>query len=130
MKTPLLRLASIGLLGLLAGCTTTVHMQSLAPATVTMPRSMERIATASRVLPESPRDKFFDVLEGIFTGEGLLVDRAGTEACALSVGEALMRNSPRFRVTPANLQLMGKPASFSCPPWPPATCGRCAPKLR
>ncbi|NVO30813.1 DUF6340 family protein [Hymenobacter lapidiphilus] len=121
MKTPLLRFASVGLLalGLLAGCTTTVHMQSLAPAAVTMPGNMQRIATASRVLPESSRDKFFDVLEGIFTGEGLLVDRAGTETCALSVGEALMRNSPRFRVTPANLQLVGRTREFFLPPLAP-----------
>ncbi|WP_157541777.1 DUF6340 family protein [Hymenobacter aerophilus] len=121
MKTPLLRLASVGLLalGLLAGCTTTVHMQSLAPAAVAMPRSMERIATASRVLPESRRDKFFDLLEGVFTGEGLLVDRVGTETCALSVGEALMRNSPRFQVTPANLQLLGKTREFFLPPLAP-----------
>ncbi|RIY04893.1 hypothetical protein D0T11_21270 [Hymenobacter rubripertinctus] len=106
-------------MGLLTGCTTTVHMQALAPAAVPMPGSMERIATASRVLPESRRDKFFDVLEGIFTGEGLLVDRAGTEACAISVGESLMRNSPRFRVTPANLQLLGKTREFFLPPMPP-----------
>ncbi|MBT9393337.1 hypothetical protein KLP40_09200 [Hymenobacter sp. NST-14] len=121
MKTAILHLATAGLLSLslLSACTATVPMQSLAPAAVTMPASMSRIATASRVLPESGRDKFFDVLEGIFTGEGLLVDRAGTEACAMSVGESLMRNSPRFKVTPANLQLLGRTREFFLPPMAP-----------
>lgn len=121
MKRPLLLCCFTALLALggLASCTTTVHMQALAPASVSMPVQMQRIATANRVLPESRRDKFFDVLEGIFTGEGPLVDRAGAESCTMSVGEALMRNSPRFRVTPASLKLLGRTREFFLPPMAP-----------
>ncbi|WP_426490494.1 DUF6340 family protein [Hymenobacter sp. 102] len=108
-----------GLALVASSCTTTVHMQALAPAAVHMPSNMQRIATASRVLPDSRRDKFFDVLEGVFTGEGPMVDRAGTEACIMSVGESLVRNSPRFRVTPANLQLQGRTREFFLPPLAP-----------
>lgn len=124
----LLSIAALLTLGALPACTTTVHMQALAPASVSMPGHMQRIATATRIRPESPRDKFFDVLEGVFTGEGPMVDRAGAETCAMSVGEALMRNSPRFRVTPANLQLLGRTREFFLPPMAPEyvreTCQR------
>ncbi|TGE25699.1 hypothetical protein E5K00_11060 [Hymenobacter aquaticus] len=121
MNYSLLRSAWVSalILGLATSCTTTVHLEALAPASVPMPPTLQRIATANRILPDSRRDKFFDVLEGIFTGEGPMVDRAGAEACVLSTGEALMRNSPRFRVTPANLQLVGRTREFFLPPMSP-----------
>ena len=104
---------------LLGACASSVHIRALAPAAVPMPATLQSVATANRILPESGRDKFFDVLEGVFTGEGIGVDRAGADECVNVVGQALAHNSYRFRVTQAQLQLLGKSREFFLPPLVP-----------
>ncbi|HLK98555.1 MAG TPA: DUF6340 family protein, partial [Hymenobacter sp.] len=69
--------------------------------------------------PTSSRGKFFDVLEGVFTGEGIGVDRAGADECVNAVGQALANNSFRFKVTQAQLQLQGRSREFFLPPLEP-----------
>ncbi|MBU6122968.1 hypothetical protein [Hymenobacter siberiensis] len=54
-----------------------------------MPANLQSVATANRIIPKSRRDKFFDALEGAFTGEGIGVDRAGADECLNVVGRAL-----------------------------------------
>ncbi|MBF9143552.1 hypothetical protein [Hymenobacter properus] len=71
---------------LFSACASSVHIKALAPAAVPMPANLQSVATANRIIPESRRDKFFDVLEGAFTGEGLGVDRAGADECVNVVG--------------------------------------------
>ena len=104
---------------LLGACTSSVHIRALAPAAVPMPANLQSVATANRIIPESRRDKFFDVLEGAFTGEGVGVDRAGADECVNVVGQALANNSYRFRVTQAQLQLLGRGREFFLPPLAP-----------
>ena len=104
---------------LLSACASSVHIRALAPAAVPMPASLQSVATANRIMPESRRDKFFDVLEGAFTGEGVGVDRAGADECVNVVGQALANNSYRFRVTQAQLQLLGRSREFFLPPLAP-----------
>ena len=58
---------------LLSACASSVHIRALAPAAVPMPANLQSVATANRIIPESRRDQFFDVLEGAFTGDGLVV---------------------------------------------------------
>jgi hypothetical protein len=113
---PALLLISSIFLG--TACTSTMHIRALAPAAVQMPDNLQRIATAKRVLPASGKDKFYDVLEGIFTGEGPGVDRAGADECVNVVGQALAHNSFRFQVTQAQLQLQGKSREFFLEPLP------------
>ena len=105
---------------LLSACASTVHIRALAPAAVQMPDNLQSIATANRIIPTSKRDKFFDVLEGVFTGEGIGVDRAGANECVSVVGQALAQNSYRFKVTQAQLQLEGRSREFFLPPLAPA----------
>ena len=104
---------------LLSACASSVHIRALAPAAVPMPANLQSVATAKRIIPESRRDKFFDVLEGAFTGEGIGVDRAGADECVNVVGQALANNSYRFRVTQAQLQLLGRSREFFLPPLAP-----------
>lgn len=104
---------------LLSACASSVHIRALAPAAVPMPANLQSVATANRIIPESRRDKFFDVLEGAFTGEGLGVDRAGADECVNVVGQALANNSYRFKVTQAQLQLLGRSREFFLPPLAP-----------
>lgn len=101
-----------------AACTSTLHIRALAPAAVQMPDNLQHIATANRIVPTSGRDKFYDVLEGVFTGEGPGVDRAGADECINVVGQALAHNSFRFQVTQAQLQLQGRTREFFLPPLP------------
>ena len=104
---------------LFSACTSTIRMQALAPAAVRMPDELQRLATANRIVPASDRDKMLDVLEGVFTGEGVGVDRAGAQECVMVLGQALAENSPRFKVTQAQLQLEGRTREFFLPPLPP-----------
>ena len=104
---------------LLSACASTVQIRALAPAAVQMPDNLQRIATANRIIPASGRDKFFDVLEGAFTGEGIGVDRAGADECVNVVGQALAHNSYRFQVTQAQLQLQGRSREFFLAPLEP-----------
>ncbi|MGY3089760.1 hypothetical protein ACVWYF_002808 [Hymenobacter sp. UYAg731] len=104
---------------LLSACASTVHIRALAPAAVPMPADLQSVATANRIIPESRRDKFFDVMEGAFTGEGIGVDRAGADECVNVVGQALANNSYRFKVTQAQLQLLGRSREFFLPPLAP-----------
>jgi len=104
---------------LLGSCASSVHIRALAPAAVPMPANLQSVATANRIIPLSRRDKFFDVLEGAFTGEGVGVDRAGADECVNVVGQALANNSYRFKVTQAQLQLLGRGREFFLPPLAP-----------
>ena len=104
---------------LFTACTSTVHLRALAPAAVPMPANLQSVATANRIIPASGRDKFYDVLEGAFTGEGIGVDRAGADECVNVVGQALANNSYRFKVTQAQLQLVGRGREFFLPPLEP-----------
>jgi hypothetical protein len=113
-----LRSACLAAATLLSACTSTVHMQALAPAAVRMPDELQRIATANRIVATSGRDKFFDVLEGVFTGEGIGVDNAGAQESVMVLGQALGENSPRFKVTQAQLQLEGRTREFFLAPLP------------
>ncbi|OGX83862.1 DUF6340 family protein [Hymenobacter glacialis] len=116
---PFLRSAFLVASALLSACTSTIHMQALAPAAVRMPDELQRIATANRIVPTSGRDKFFDVLEGVFTGEGPGVDKAGAQESVMILGQALAENSPRFQVTQAQLQLQGRSREFFLEPLAP-----------
>ncbi len=107
------------LAALLASCASTVHIRALAPAAVPLPATLQSVATANRIVPESSREKFYDLLEGAFTGEGIGVDRAGADECVNAVGQALATNSYRFRVAQAQLQLLGRGHEFFLPPLPP-----------
>jgi len=104
---------------LLSACASTVQIRALAPAAVQMPNNLQSVATANRIIPTSSRNKFFDVLEGAFTGEGIGVDRAGADECVNVVGQALAHNSYRFKVTQAQLQLLGRSREFFLPPLEP-----------
>lgn len=114
------RLYSFALCALVAllfsACASSVHIRALAPAAVPMPANLQSVATANRIIPVSGRQKFFDVLEGVFTGEGPGVDRAGADECVNVVGQALANNSYRFKVTQAQLQLQGRGREFFLPP--------------
>ena len=104
---------------LLQACSSVVNIPALAPAAIRIPDPIQKVATANRFLPASNSDKFKDILEGIFTGEGIGVDKAGANEAVMVLGQSLTNNSPRFQVSQANLQLLGRTREFFLPPLNP-----------
>ncbi len=86
--------------------TSSLTVEVLKPAEITVPSKIKTIAVVNRSL--ASKDKQVNtVIEGILTGEGIFVDRYASERCVMGVADALA-NSPRFAVTvPNGLDLRG-----------------------
>ena len=74
--------------------TTSVTVQVLKPAPISITPKINTIVFANRSLP-AKEERFKNVLEGAITGESILADRRGSEECIKGV-VAKLQNSPRF----------------------------------
>ncbi len=91
---------------LLYGCMSSVSVQVMKPADITLPDHINKIAVANRSLSDKD-NKVMNVVEGILTGEGLFMDRIGSDECIGGITDVLVE-SPRFDVIrPANVELKG-----------------------
>lgn len=90
---------------LISGCTTTVHYQGLRPADVSLPREIKSVVLVNRYKPEK-QNKWWNVLEGIFTGEVPFADRGGVER-AMAGLQQVLQSGPKYKVVIANEQLSG-----------------------
>lgn len=80
-----------------SSCTVThINLNVLVPAEIHVPSEINRLVVINRSLP-GKEDKVKNVLEGVLTGEGLFVDRFGSEACINGLMDGL-NHSPRFSV--------------------------------
>lgn len=86
--------------------TAQVSIQVMKPAQITLPADVKTIAVVNRSLP-AKKDRLRNVVEGVITGEGLFVDRMGSEECIKGVVNGLA-NSPRLKgLIPGNIDLRG-----------------------
>src|SRR6056297_2598656 len=92
---------------ILSSCaTSTISIRVLKPAEVTLPKALKKVVIANRSLPGDER-KVENVVEGILTGEGLMMDRFASKHC-ISGLEIAMGQSDRYHaVVPSGLDLRG-----------------------
>ncbi len=96
MKTRLLCIWLAGLImfGFTSCAVTSINLNVLVPAEIHVPSEINKLVVINRSLP-GKEDKIRNVLEGVLTGEGLFVDRFGSEACINGLIDGL-NHSPRF----------------------------------
>ena len=88
-----------------AGCTSTISLQVLKPADVTLPEQIQKFTLVNRTKP-SKKNQVWNVVEGILTGEGVYADREGADNC-LSGLMQVMQKTPRFTITQASIEFKG-----------------------
>ena len=80
---------------LLGSCaTTSISIQMLVPADISVPQHIQKVAIANRSLP-AKEDKAKNIIEGLLTGESIYADREGSENCGLGLVNQL-NSGPRF----------------------------------
>lgn len=99
---------------ILTSCTSSVYVNILQPATITMPLDVQTIVVVNRYRPEKGQ-KLGNVLEGVLTGEKLWEDRDGAERSVAGLIDAL-NYSPRFTVAYPKLELKGTGTGSFPPP--------------
>ncbi len=90
-------LTGLVILLFLTSCATSyVTIEVLKPAHITVPKEIKKVALINRSLP-SKESKAENVVEGIFSGEGLFVDRFASKQCIDGLAMSLVE-SPRYDV--------------------------------
>lgn len=96
--------------------TTSLSVEVLKPAEISVPPQIKTLAVINRSLPEKGKDQVNNAIEGILSGEGLFVDREAGEKTVNGVANKL-QNSPRFTVTvPNGIDLRGTGTAQFPPP--------------
>ena len=102
MKLLLARAFSLSLAVLFsasAGCMASVQVRLLQPAEVSLPAHIKNLAVVDRSAVGDAGEGFLSVIEGMFTDETILGDRAGAEE-AIEQLSLTLSESPRFHATP------------------------------
>ncbi|MEO5641879.1 MAG: DUF6340 family protein [Bacteroidia bacterium] len=80
-----------------------ISLQVLQPADIMLPQHFQRFVLADRTRPAKGNgNQAINVLEGIFTGEGVFQDKWGAEDCLEGLRQVLIQ-TPRYTVTIAAL---------------------------
>ena len=96
-------------------CTSTVRFRVMKPAVIDVPKDIQNLSTANRYKPDKPANQFLNVLEGLFSGEGIGTDRRGAEAC-LEAFSVILNESPRYKFSRLSVDLKGTgTANFPAP---------------
>lgn len=97
----------ITIVAALSSCkTSSLSVEVLKPAEITIPGNIKTLAVVNRSLPDKD-SKALNIIEGVLTGEGIFVDREASQKTVAGVVNALT-SSPRFKVTvPDGLNLKG-----------------------
>ena len=74
--------------------TSSIGIQVLVPADISIPQHIQKVAVANRSLPDKS-DKAKNIIEGLLTGESIYADREGSENCGLGLVNHL-NSGPRF----------------------------------
>ena len=93
---------------------TNVSYSGLRPADVTLPKEIKNVVLVNRYKADR-RNSWFNVVEGIFTGEILFADKRGVEQ-ALAALQTRLQDGPKFNVAIANDQLTGTGTGIIPPP--------------
>lgn len=102
----------ISLSGLfLSGCSSTLRLNVLQPATVYVHPEIKTIALVNRTKPMS---KAANIIEGVLSGEGLFQDKSGVDNALGGLASAL-HDSPRFKIVMTDLYVTGSGAGAAFP---------------
>jgi hypothetical protein len=95
-----------GIISLNSCKTSSVGVQVLNPAEITLPSKIKKVAIANRSLPDKG-EKAGNIVEGLLSGEGFQQDREASEKAILGFVDVIV-SSPRFEVVrPTNIDLRG-----------------------
>jgi len=100
----------------LASCKSTISLQVLKPADVTLPQDIQKFTLVNRTKPDK-KNQVWNVIEGIFTGEGLFSDREGADKCLSGLMQT-MQQTPRYTITQASIEYKGTGTEMFAPPIP------------
>lgn len=101
-----------------SGCMSSVNLQVLQPAHISLPKDIQEFSLVNRYRPEKGKG-VLNVLEGALTGEGIGQDRRGAESSLTGLTEALA-GSPRYHVIRPNIELRGSGLATFPQPLPEA----------
>jgi Family of unknown function (DUF6340) len=111
MKNSIYILFSLFLLAFISCKTSSLSVEVLKPAEITIPGPIKTLAVVNRSLP-SEDHRAVNILEGVLTGEGIYVDREASQRTIAGVANKL-NSSPRFRITvPDGINLKGTGTSI------------------
>lgn len=114
MHRKLLPLLLLPVIALLASCKSSTSLQVMRPADIGLPDHILHFIVADRTRPDESH-KNTNVIEGIFTGEGIGIDKEGSKACLESVKASLLQ-TPRFTVDIASVTGMKGTGTAKMPP--------------
>jgi hypothetical protein len=98
----------------LFSCKTSVSYSGLRPADVNLPKDIKTIVLLNRY-KASRQNAWMNIVEGIFTGEMLFVDKRGVEQ-ALSGLQSRLQNGPKYNIIIASEQYTGSGTGIMPPP--------------
>jgi hypothetical protein len=98
----------------LFSCKTSVSYSGLRPADVNLPKDIQTIVLLNRY-KASRQNAWMNIVEGIFTGEMLFVDKRGVEQ-ALSGLQGRLQNGPKYNIIIASEQYTGTGTGILPPP--------------
>jgi hypothetical protein len=98
----------------LFSCKTSVSYSGLRPADVNLPKDIQTIVLLNRY-KASRQNAWMNIVEGIFTGEMLFVDKRGVEQ-ALSGLQGRLQNGPKYNIIIASEQFTGTGTAILPPP--------------
>lgn len=108
MRNIIYILSVFAIYSIITSCaTSSISMQVLVPAEITVPTTIKKLTFTNRSLP-GKGEKLNNIIEGVLTGEGIQVDREASYRCIDGVADVLL-SSPRYTINvPSNLDLRGK----------------------
>ncbi len=98
----------------LSSCTSSIQLQVLKPADVTLPGEIEKFTLANRTKP-SKKNQAWNIIEGVLTGEGIFADREGADHTLSGLME-IMTRTPRFFINQASIEFKGTGTEQFAPP--------------
>lgn len=97
-----------------SSCKTIVSYSALRPADVNLPKDIKTIVLLNRY-KASKQNAWMNIVEGIFTGEMLFVDKRGVEQ-ALAGLQGRLQNGPKYNIIIASEQFTGTGTGILPPP--------------
>lgn|GEM_PF-61283 len=98
LLSPVIFLLTVPVMLLFNGCkTTSLSLDVLVPAQISVPQDIQNVGLVNRSLPQD-KSRWANILEGFFSGEEIYGDREGSEKCLGGLAGTL-NNSPRFRAS-------------------------------
>ncbi|TAL62032.1 MAG: hypothetical protein EPN85_03460 [Bacteroidetes bacterium] len=97
-----------------ASCTSSIHLQMLKPADVTLPQEIEKFTLVNRTKP-AKKNQAWNIIEGVITGEGLFADREGADNCLGGLMQ-IMQRTPRYTINQTSVEYKGSGVEIFAPP--------------